>query len=152
MNLVVDVRAAVLSRLDDPDEGVRQYAIVALGTLDDAESRARLVATLEAGSRPEVTSAIWALARRADGLARVLTLATDDRDWVRSELLYALAAVAAPMTDEQIAELTVAVTDERSVRVVERHLDRTRRGAPEYGSDGGRFVVRAASGDPPVTR
>lgn len=152
MNVVRLVRASVLARLDDPEMDVRQYAIVALGTLDDDETRARLVDKLERGTQPEITSAIFALARRPDGLARVLALADDQRDWVRTSLLEALAEVSAPMTDDQIAALERTAPDARLPRVIERHLGRTRRGEPEYGPDGGWFVVRhaPATQEPPT--
>lgn len=144
MNVVRVVRDEVLGCLSDEHERVRHYAIVALGTLDDCESLARIVDKLERGTQPEMSSAIWALARRPDGLARALALAPDSRDWVRQELLYAVAGVAAPMTDVQIAAFRLTIEDERVTRVIERHLDRTRRGVPEYGPDSGMFVVRAA--------
>ncbi len=138
------VRDEVLACLAHAHEGVRQYAIVALGLLDDAETLARLVALLERGSQAEATSAIWALARRPDGLARALTLVTDTRPWVRFELLHAIADAAAPMTDAQIAATTAAMAaDDRVPRAIDHHLERTRRGGREYGPDGGVFVVRS---------
>ena len=148
-NVVAMVRDDVLRCLDDDVMDVRQYAIVALGTLDDPASRACIVAKLEHGSQPEVASAISALARRPDGLARVLALASDDRPWVRRHLLGALANVSAPMTDEQIAALSRVVIHDDLPAIIDRHLERTRRGGPEHGPDGNWFVVRAASPDEP---
>ncbi len=150
MNAVRLVGEEVLARLDDPDVNVRQYALVALGTLDDAASLARLYDKLDAGTQEEMTSAIWGLARRPDGLARVLALATDGRDWVIPELLGALADVAALMTDAQIAALTHALADPRLPRVIERHLRRARDGGPEHGADGSWFVVRTAADPKPA--
>ena len=145
MNVVGLVRSEVIARVDDESTDVRQYALVALGTLDDAASLARLHDTLERGTQEETTSAIFGLARRPDGLARVLTLATDSREWVITELLGALADVSAPMTDDQIAALTAALDDPRLPRALERHIRRAREGGPEYGADGGWFVVRSGA-------
>ena len=148
-NVVAMVRDDVLRCLDDDVMDVRQYAIVALGILDDPASLACIVDKLEHGSQPEVASAISALARRPDGLARVLALASDDRPWVRRHLLGALANVSAPMTDEQIATLSRIVIHDDLPAIIDRHLERTRRGGPEHGPDGNWFVVRAASPDEP---
>ena len=148
MNVVGLVRDEMIARLDDESMDVRQYALVALGTLDDAATRARLEDRLDHGTQEETTSAIWGLARRPDGLERVLALARDPRAWVITELLGALADVSAPMTDEQIAALTGALADPRLPRAIERHLRRAREGGPEYGADGGWFVVRSGAGGP----
>jgi HEAT repeat protein len=142
MNVVELVRDDLLSRLDDPDMDVRQYAIVALGVLVDSESRRRLVEKLEHGTKEETTSAISALARRRDGLARVLEMVTDGRAWVRDEVLHAIAEVATLMADEQVEKLRQTIQDAALPRVIARHLERARDGGREYGSDGGLFVLR----------
>jgi len=133
--MVERVRDEVLAHVADADPDVRQYALVALGVLGDATSRDVLVERLERGSQQETTSAIWGLARRADGIERVLTLAGDSRPWVKDELLGTFAEVAAPFTDEQIARLRDRVGSESFDKYRERHLARTRHGSPEIGPD-----------------
>jgi predicted nucleic acid-binding protein len=137
------VRDRIFARLGDEALGVRAYALLALGTLRDAESRAALVARLEHGSQAEATSAIWALARRPDGIEQVLRLAGDPRPWVEPELLGAFAEVAVPLTDEQIAALRAGVTAVEFPRLLDHHLQRTRHGLPERGADGRvTYVIR----------
>ena len=145
MNVVGLVRSEVIARVDDESTDVRQYALVALGTLDDAASLARLHDTLERGTQEETTSAIWALARRPDGLDRVLAMASDPRAWVVSAVVGAVAEVSAPMTDGQLAALAGALDDPRLPGAIARHIRRAREGGPEYGADGGWFVVRSGA-------
>lgn len=142
MNAIALVRDEVMAATDDPVMDVRQYALVALGILDDDASLARLRDRLHHGTQPEMTSAIWALARRRDGLGDVLSLVSDDRVWLRHELLRALAEVAAPMTDAQLDAVRAAIADPDLDRLLDRHLDRTRRGGREHGSDGQWIAVR----------
>jgi hypothetical protein len=135
LGFVDRVREEVLAHVADPEPDVRQYALVALGVLDDETSRDALVDRLERGSQLEATSAIWALARRRDGVERVLALASDARPWVRSELLGAFAEVSAPLTDAQIDRLRDEIASPGFERSHERHIARTRHGAPEIGPD-----------------
>ena len=129
------LRDEVLRLASDPEAAVRQYALVALGLLHDEMSRELLADRLAHGAQPEATSAIWALARRSDGVEDVLALGSDARDWVKHELLTAFAEVAVPLTDAQIDRLhdQIRAPDFDSYR--ERHLARTRHGAPEVGPD-----------------
>jgi hypothetical protein len=129
-----DQMRALASR--DPEQGVRQYALVALGVLNDAGSRALLVDRLEHGSQEESTSALWVLARRPDGIARVLALAGDKRQWLIDELVHAVAEAAAPLNDDQLGDLRERVSSPELAGMIQRHIDRTRRGAPEMGPDG----------------
>jgi HEAT repeat protein len=124
-----------LAHAGDSDMRVRQYALVSLGVMHDAESLAILLDRLANGDEAEATSAIWALARRPEGLPHVLALAGDPRPWVEDELLGAFAEVSAPLSDEQIEQLAARVKSPMFSRLRERHLDRTRRGAPELGPD-----------------
>lgn len=141
IGIIDGLRDQVLARASDESMNVRQYAIVAMGVLADPESRRLLLDLLHHGSQPEVTSAIWALARRPDGIKEVLALAGDPRAWVNEELLGAFAEVAPPLSDEQIAQLARTAPDPQWPRLLQRHIDRTRRGAPEMGPDGRIEVV-----------
>lgn len=85
------------------DLGLGPETYVALGIASDAASRALLLDALERGEQKEATSAIWALARRPDGIQRVLGLVGDARPWVMPEVIDAIAEVSAPVTDEQLA-------------------------------------------------
>lgn len=89
----------------------------------------------------ETKSAIWALARRPDGIGDVLGLAGDSREWVNTELLNAFAEVAPGLVDEQIAELERKVPSPEFNRLRARHIARTRHGSPEMGPDGRIDVV-----------
>ncbi len=120
----------------DPEQGVRQYALVALGLLNDPESRAQLIDRLEHGSQEESTAALWALARRPDGVARVLALASDERQWVVDELVQAVAEVAAPLSDDQLGQFRERVSSAGLAGTIQRHIGRTRGGAPEMAPDG----------------
>lgn len=133
LGLVQGVRENVLRLLEDPDNTVRQYAIIALGVLDDDASRNVIARFLREGSQQETTSAIWAAARRPDIVAELVSMAGDSREWVNDELLGAFAEVSAPLTDAQIAELERRTHSHEFARLRERHLDRTRRGQPELG-------------------
>lgn len=144
MNAIALVRDEVMAATEDPEMAVRQYALVALGTLDDGASLARLHDRLAHGTREEMTSAVWALARRPDGLGTVLARVGDERPWLRGEVLSALAEVAAPMTDAQLAAVRAAVTTPDLERVLDRHVERTRRGGREHGPDGQWLVMRTA--------
>lgn len=133
LGLVQGVREDVLRLVEDPDSTVRQYAIIALGVLNDDASRSVIARFLRDGSQEETTSAIWAAARRPDLLADLLCMAGDSRGWVNDELLGAFAEVSAPLTDAQIADLERRTQSSDFARLRERHLDRTRRGQPELG-------------------
>lgn len=144
LGLAEDVRDSLIAHANDEDVAVRQYALVALGAMRDPESRTVLLQRLRKGSDDEITSAIWALARRPDGVGDALALAGDSRRWVNDQLLHAFAEVAAPMSDEQIAELERKSSSSEFARFHARHLDRTRGGAPEVGPDGRIEVVVGA--------
>ncbi|MDB4956212.1 MAG: hypothetical protein JWO36_3781 [Myxococcales bacterium] len=142
------VRDRLLARVRDESIDVRQYAIISLGAMRDEGSGNLLLELLEHGTDKEVTSAIWALARRPDGVERVLELAGDPRSWIEDELLGAFAEVAAPMTDKQIERLGSKVRSPAFSKLRARHLDRTRRGAPELGPDGRvQYVMKSDSTD-----
>jgi predicted naringenin-chalcone synthase len=126
MDVIRAVHDAVVALADDDHPRIRQYALIALGTLDDVASLARLQAALDTGTADEATSAVWGLALRADGLAIVLADAADRRDDIVLELLQALAEVSAPMTDAQLTILALTVRDPRVTHIIERHLARTR--------------------------
>lgn len=135
---VRELGSRVVELTADPDEDVRCYALIALGVLDDRVSHGILVDRLQHGTVPEATAAIWALARRPDGLPDVLALlAPNPRAWVTNEALGAIQHVSAPLTDEQVAMLRRTVVDPALPRVLEHHLWRTRdpHGA-EVGPDG----------------
>lgn len=136
LGFVDRVREPLFLRLDDEDLDVRQYAIVSLGVMQDEKSRIALIERLEHGSREEATSAIWALARRADGIGRALETASDPRPWVQDEILGAFGEVSAPMTDEQIELLRGRLKSIDFDRFRERHIARTRHGVAERGPDG----------------
>lgn len=114
------MRDVVVAATRDPDVDVRQYALVALGVLGDEGSLRILRDALCSGSVPETTSAIWALARRKDGIADVTALGEDQRAWVRDEVRHALHEL----------------------------VERPRRGLAERGPDGQiTAIVRAQSVD-----
>ena len=142
------LRARRLPRIADDDIEVRQYALVSLGALHDHESLAVLYDRLDHGIEPEITSTIWALARRPDGLDRVLKLAGDPRPWIENELLAAFAEVSAPMTDAQIDVLRRNVRTQEFALFRDRHLARTRCGAPELGPDARFSIVGAKPIEP----
>ncbi len=129
------LRERLLARVGDGDVRVRQYALISLGVMRDPQSLAILLDRLAHGDEGDATPAIWALARRPDGLPNVLALAGDPRPWVEDELLGAFAEVSAPLSDEEIERLAARVKSPAFPRLRERHLDRTRRGAPEIGPD-----------------
>lgn len=135
LGLVPHLREHVLALIDDPELAVRQYAIVALGVLDDDTSRNVLSRFLREGSVDECTSAIWAAARRRDLIADVLGMAGDSRKWVNNEVLGAFAEVSVPLTDEQIVDLDRRTNNAEFARLRDRHIGRTRRGEPELGPD-----------------
>src|SRR5690606_22942984 len=111
-----------------------------------------LIDRLEHGSQADIKSAIWALARRHDGVQRVLRLADDPRPWIEEELLGAIAEVSAPLTDEQLGDLAKKTRSRAFDRLRERHLARTRRGAPEKGPDQRIQYVERASESPAGAR
>ncbi|HPH66474.1 MAG TPA: HEAT repeat domain-containing protein [Kofleriaceae bacterium] len=114
----------------DPVEAVRQYALVALGIADDDESLSVLFAALDGDRKQEMQSAIWALARRPQGLSRLLTMAGDTRPWVVDDILGAIKQVSLPLTDEQLDEVRARVVVPRDEiqfeRVFKHHRWRTR--------------------------
>lgn len=136
LGLVEAVRDSLVARTEDEDLAVRQYALVSLGAMRDPKSRMVLLDRLRNGSDDEITSAIWALARRPDGIADALAMAGDSRHWVNDQLLHAFAEVAALMSDEQIAELERKSSGSEFARYHARYIDRTHGGAPEVGPDG----------------
>jgi hypothetical protein len=127
------LRDRLVAHVADGDMRVRQYALISLGVMHDAESLAILLDRLANGEEDDATPAIWALARRPEGLPHVLALAGDPRPWVENELLGAFAEVSAPLSDEQIEQLAGLIKSPAFPRLRERHLDRTRRGVPEVG-------------------
>lgn len=135
LGLVPRVHEAVIALSSDADVGVRQYAIIALGVLDDEVSREVLHRVLHGTSDKETTSAIWAAARRQDLIEEVIGMAGDGRDWVNNELLGAFAEVSVALTDEQISELQRRTNFPRFAPLRDRHIARTRRGQPEVGPD-----------------
>jgi hypothetical protein len=141
LGLVPFLREHVLALLNDPDIAVRQYAIIALGLFDDDMSRNKLGSLLRVGSVEEVTSAIWAAARRRDLIEDVLAMAGDAREWVNNELPGAFAEVSVPLTDEQIAALERRTNSAEFTQLRDRHIERTRRGQPELGPDNRIHVV-----------
>lgn len=141
LGLVTHLREHVLALINDPEMAVRQYAIVALGVLDDDTSRNVLSRFLREGSVEECTSAIWAAARRRDLIADVLGMAGDSREWVNNEVLGAFAEVSVPLTDEQIIDLDRRTNSAEFARLRDRHIGRTRRGEPELGPDNRIHVV-----------
>lgn len=141
LGLAPHLREHVLALLNDPDIAVRQYAIVALGVFDDDMSRNKLASLLREGSVEEVTSAIWAAARRRDLIEDVLAMAGDVREWVNNDLLGAFAEVSVPLTDEQIAALERRTNSAEFTQLRDRHIERTRRGQPELGPDNRIHVV-----------
>lgn len=133
VNLVLE---DIVEAVRDPELEVRRYALVALGLASDVATRSILLARLEHGDQAEAASAIWALARRNDGIASVLALIGDGRPWVLSEVLGAIKEVSVPLTDEELAALaTWANVPDEMPAILNRHVDRTRRGAPERGPD-----------------
>lgn len=114
----------------DPVEAVRQYALVALGVADDDESLFVLFAALDGDRKQEMQSAIWALARRPQGLSRLLTMAGDTRPWVVDDILGAIKQVSLPLTDEQLDEVRARIVVPRDEiqfeRVFKHHRWRTR--------------------------
>jgi hypothetical protein len=104
---VASVKPQLVSALNvpDPDPPSRAYMLLAFGVLDDAETLALLVRGLESGTPEEMNAAVWALARRPDGVARALAAVEDPRPALRPEAIGAIMHVSAPLTDEQLAWL-----------------------------------------------
>jgi hypothetical protein len=90
--------------LSDADENVRAYCLLALGLADDGASRDRLRRAVATGTPREATAAIWALARRPDGVEHVVA-ALDDSQPMRNEATGALLHVAAPLGESALARL-----------------------------------------------
>ncbi len=107
---VAAVRAELVAALSpatlNPDETCRAYELLALGVLDGADTLAVLTRAFEHGSAAEVTAATWALARRPDGIARVVAAVEDPRPEVRPEAIGAIMHVSEPLTAEHTAWLT----------------------------------------------
>lgn len=128
------VRPHILRNLFHDDLTVRRYAMICLGVLADAESLEFLRAKLSSPEQGEVVASIWALARRPEGVGFVIEMA--GRADLAEEIMGAIAEVSAPLDDETLARLRGAVYTPTAAQQIERHLDRTRLGAPERGSDG----------------
>jgi hypothetical protein len=136
----------------DESQDVRQYALVALGIATDDASMQILLKTLEIGSKPEMQSSIWALARRQGGLERLLSMLNDDRAWVIDDVLGAIKWVSLPLTDQQIASVQQLVesTGDREMlpSIIGHHLWRTRDPqGKEFPPD--RRITYALSPEPP---
>jgi HEAT repeat protein len=142
LGLVEGLRTWILALATDEDSAVRQYAIVALGVLRDADSRMLLLSRLHNGTEEETISAIWALARRPDGIQDVLELAGDERGWINVQVLDAFAEVATALNDETIADLERKIPSPEFARLRARHIDRTRHGARETGPDARIEIVK----------
>jgi hypothetical protein len=143
-------RIIVLTR--DESQDVRQYALVALGIATDDASMQILLSALESDSKPEMQSAIWALARRQGGLERLLPMLNDDRSWVIDDVLGAIKWVSLPLTDQQIASVQQLVesTGDREMlpSIIGHHLWRTRDPqGKEFPPD--RRITYALSPEPP---
>jgi hypothetical protein len=127
---VTRLRNDIIRLTRDVEQDVRQYALVALGIDDDEESLAILMMALHGDSKPETRSAIWALARRPVGIARLLQMLTDNRDWVLDDILGAVKWVSLPLTDHQISTVREQVAHTVEPRLLEsvigHHLWRTR--------------------------
>jgi hypothetical protein len=104
---VATVRAELVAAVrTEADRQARAYELLGLGLLDDAESLSLLTRALDAAASVEdVNAALWALARRPDGVARVLAALDDTRAEVRREATGALIHVGAPLAAEQLAWL-----------------------------------------------
>jgi hypothetical protein len=122
-------RDAILAGLSDADEACRGYCLLALGVLDDPASRARLGDALAHGSAREATAAVWALARRPDGIAAVVASVDDARPDLRREALGAIIHVAVPLDEEALARLQAADRPAEVRAAAARHLARVRGGA-----------------------
>lgn len=145
MGVVAQIRPEVVACTEDPVMDTRQYALVALGTLDDTDSLELLRRKLTTGADPEIASAISALARRPDGVDHVLALAGDSRPWVQDELVAAVARVSAPLDEDRLAALAARLTHPGLAEAIEAHRRRVAPGGREYGPDGVAVVVRASA-------
>ena len=106
---VAAVRAELIAALSpatlDPDETCRAYELLALGVLDGADTLALLTRAFEHGAPVEATAATWALARRPDGIARVVAAVDDPRPEIRPEAIGAIMHVSGPLAAEHAAWL-----------------------------------------------
>ena len=128
---VVALRTELIAALDapDPDETTRAYELLALGLLDDVETLPLLVRAFESGTQVEIDAAVWALARRNDGVARVVAAVEDPRPRVRSEALDAITHVAGALSDEQLAWLSAPERPAGAREAVQHH--QRRKGVPD---------------------
>lgn len=98
----------LIAALDDPSDGVRRAASLALGRVDDGRALEALVEAL--AERPELwreTSAALATAGDRNLLDRLLPLLDSETSHVRSGAIRAIAAVTSPTaTAEPVFEYT----------------------------------------------
>lgn len=131
---VEKVRPFIMANLQHKDGEVRGYALLSLGVMHDRESLDVLVDRVNGTAREDAVSALWALARRSDGIQHVLALANNPDFAV--DVISAVAEVSTPLGDgtlEKLRSLGDTATTDAAIR---RHLLRTREGAPEAGPDG----------------
>jgi hypothetical protein len=120
--------AVIRAATEDPSERVRVFALVALGLLRDPESHAILARAFADGTDAEVDAAVWALARRPDGIAQVVAAVEDPRPQVRPEAIGAIANVAIELDDVQLAWLRATAREPIVREAAEYHVERVRRG------------------------
>jgi HEAT repeats len=99
------VREPLLEGTRDPDDEVRSYCLIALGVLHDAQSLQVLKDAFSRGTTGEATAAIWALARRPDGVAIAVSAVDDPREHLGAEAVGALMHVSADLSRDQMAWL-----------------------------------------------
>ncbi len=96
---------ALLAGAADPDPAARSLCLLALGLLGDERSLGALEQAFERGSDRDAIAAVWALARRPDGVDIAARAAADPRPGVQLEAISALMHVAEGLSDERLAWL-----------------------------------------------
>ncbi|HEX2435706.1 MAG TPA: HEAT repeat domain-containing protein [Solirubrobacterales bacterium] len=107
----------LVKALDDPNDGVRRTATLALGRIRDPRSADALVAIL--GSHPELweeASAALATAGDAELLPRLVSLLDSDSSHVRCGALRVIAAVVSKPAPREQREPLFAYQDEEGHR------------------------------------
>lgn len=113
----VDRVEPLVKALDDPNDGVRRTATLALGRIRDARSAEALVTILT--SRPELwqeASAALATAGDVELLPRLVSLLDSDSSHVRCGALRAIAAVVKKPAPREEREPLFAYQDEEGQR------------------------------------
>ncbi len=95
----------LLANVGAPEPALRAWAVLALGSADDAISRDVLQGLLAGEDEDLASAAVRALAARPDGHPDWLRALDDARDKVRTTAMFALAHIVSGLTAEEVSRL-----------------------------------------------